>query len=247
MALRDQPYLPLYIQDFLTDEKLMECSAEATGVYVRIMCIMHKSEDYGKILLKQKDKQSTEQTLNFALKIAKQMPYPLAVVQAAIKELLDEKVLHVEGDFLCQKRMIKDHLLSLSRSQAGSKGGKFAQAKLKAKEQANTEYENEIENEIEDVLKKGVQGETKEELFTRLFLDEQWTINIQKTHVGKDFSVGWDQCHLHHSQSPRPPETIWEWRQKFSTWLSIMKPSESSKGPGTKKKKSFAEFNKGKE
>ena len=24
MALRDQPYIPLYIQDFLTDEKLIE-------------------------------------------------------------------------------------------------------------------------------------------------------------------------------------------------------------------------------
>ena len=43
MALRDQPYLPLYVQDFLTDEKLAECSAMATGVYIRLMCIMHKS------------------------------------------------------------------------------------------------------------------------------------------------------------------------------------------------------------
>jgi hypothetical protein len=66
MALRDQPYIPLYIQDFLTDEKLIECSAQATGVYVRLMCIMHKSEDYGKILLRQKDKQKPKQIENFA-------------------------------------------------------------------------------------------------------------------------------------------------------------------------------------
>lgn len=32
MALRDQPYLPLYVQDFLTDEKLRECSYEAEFV-----------------------------------------------------------------------------------------------------------------------------------------------------------------------------------------------------------------------
>ena len=44
MALRDQPYIPLYVQDFMTDEKLSECSAESTGVYIRVMCIMHKSQ-----------------------------------------------------------------------------------------------------------------------------------------------------------------------------------------------------------
>lgn len=150
MALRNQPYIPLYIQDFLTDERLIECSAQATGVYVRLMCIMHKSEDYGKILLKQKDKQTSKQVENFAYKVAKQMPYTKAVVLAAIEELLEEGVLHIEGDTLCQKRMIKDNLISLKRSKAGKKGGEFAQAKIKAKGEANSEYENEIENEDEN-------------------------------------------------------------------------------------------------
>jgi len=49
MALRDQPYLPLYVQDFLTDEKLMECSAETTGVYIRLLCILHKQKEYGQM------------------------------------------------------------------------------------------------------------------------------------------------------------------------------------------------------
>ena len=108
MALRDQPYIPLYIQDFLTDEKLIECSAATTGVYVRLMCIMHKSDEYGKILLKQKDKQTDKQINNFALKVAKQLPYDLSVIISSLTELLDENVLYVEGDYLCQKRMISD-------------------------------------------------------------------------------------------------------------------------------------------
>ena len=58
MALRNQPYFPLYVQDFMTDEKLNECSAKANGIYIRLMCIMHKSEEYGTILLKQKYKQN---------------------------------------------------------------------------------------------------------------------------------------------------------------------------------------------
>ena len=80
MALRDQPYLPLYIQDFLTDEKLSECSASATGVYIRIMCLMHKSEHYGKILLKQKHKQTGKQIEDFASFFAKVLPYDSACI-----------------------------------------------------------------------------------------------------------------------------------------------------------------------
>ena len=48
MALRDQPYIPLYVQDFMTDEKLNECSAATTEVYIRLMCVMHKSEKIGR-------------------------------------------------------------------------------------------------------------------------------------------------------------------------------------------------------
>lgn len=153
MALRDQPYIPLYIQDFLTDEKLIECSAKSTGVYVRLMCIMHKSEVYGKILLKQKDKQKTKQIENFAIKLGKQMPYTVQEVQEGLEELLAEQVLHIDGDFLIQKRMVNDNILSLKRAEAGSKGGKFAKAKGKAKPQANTENEDVIENDIDIVLK----------------------------------------------------------------------------------------------
>ena len=181
MALRDQPYFPLYVQDFLTDEKLVECSAAATGVYIRLMCIMHKSEHYGKILLKQKHKQTSEQIKNFALMIAKQMPYDTNVIFDSLKELVDENVLHIEGDFLLQKRMVKDCDTSIKRSSAGQSGGKKTQEKTKhfashfakAKTQANTEYE--IENENEDVIEiKDVVKEkkTKREKFIIPILKE---------------------------------------------------------------------------
>lgn len=156
MALRNRPYLPLYIQDFLTDEKLIECSASATGIYIRLMCIMHKSEQYGKILLKQKDKQNAKQILNFALKVAKQLPYSLVEVESALTELINEGVLTIEGDFLVQKRMVKDAALSESRRNSGINGGKKTQGKIKdlsnnfalAKVEANSEYEDEDENDI---------------------------------------------------------------------------------------------------
>lgn len=162
MALRDQPYLPLYVQDFLTDEKLAECSAQATGVYIRIMCLMHKSEQYGRILLKQKHKQTDEQILNFASMLAKHFPYDVAVIKSSLLELLDEGVLKIEDDLLIQKRMVKDYETSVKRAMSGKKGGQnslgkhqdFAQAKSKA----NTENEIEYENDNKDDI-KGVQGE----------------------------------------------------------------------------------------
>ena len=162
MALRDQPYLPLYIQDFMTDEKLIECSAASTGIYIRIMCILHKQEQYGKLLLKQKYKQTSEQILNFASQLATSLPYTSAEIKSGLDELLSEKVLQIEGDFLTQKRMVKDNDISGKRAKAGSEGGKktvkkFAKAKTKAKHE--TEYVDEIEykNEIKPETKKAVE------------------------------------------------------------------------------------------
>ena len=123
MALRDQPYLPLYVQDVLTDEKLIECSAEAHGVYFRLLCILHKQETYGLLCLKQKYKQTDKQISNFALMLCKQMPFEANQIQKSLEELLAEGVLILEDDKLYQKRMLKDGELSSLRSDIGKKGG----------------------------------------------------------------------------------------------------------------------------
>lgn len=175
MALRDQPYLPLYVQDFLTDEKLAECSAQSTGVYIRLMCLMHKSSQYGCILLKQKDKQNENTVQNFAVKLARQMPYTVDVIAAALEELLEEEVIQIDGDMLLQKRMVKDASLSDTRSAAGKKGKKHAQKSepsnfagefagdfAEAKSQANTENEIEYENESEIDTESEDETETEE-------------------------------------------------------------------------------------
>lgn len=160
MALRDQPYIPLYVQDFLTDEKLNECSAESTGVYIRLMCIMHKSQEYGSILLQQKYKQNSSKVLDFACKLARQMPYTTEVIERSLTELIEEGVLSLDGDVLYQKRMVRDGKLSEIRALAakGKKGAKqnsdicsdFANDFAPAKTAANSEIESESENECED-------------------------------------------------------------------------------------------------
>ena len=155
MALRNSPYLPLYVQDFLTDEKLADCSASANGVYIRLMCILHKSEHYGKILLKQKYKQNENMCLNFASMLVRQMPYSMSEIHDGLEELLDNKIIEIEGDYLLQKRMVKDGELSEKRAVAGQKGGKkslgICLSKMSSKNISKSEAnsENEIENEID--------------------------------------------------------------------------------------------------
>ena len=164
MSLRNQPYIPLYVQDFMTDERLNECSAAANGVYIRLMCLMHKSEEYGTILLKQKDKQNSSNIENFACKLVKNMPFTVEEIYSGLTELIEENVVQIEEDKLIQKRMVKDNYISEIRSSAGSKGGKkkqnenqntdfasnFAKAKPKAKIKQNTENEYEYEIEIDN-------------------------------------------------------------------------------------------------
>jgi hypothetical protein len=159
MALRDQPYFPLYADDFLTDEKLNLCSAATQGVFIKMLCIFHKSEPYGGILFKQKDKQSESMSRNFALKLARLLPFDSETIEAAVIELLEEGVLSFENDFLFQKRMVKDFDISLKRSQAAKTGGgnpnlykqKDKQV-FKQKDKQNTEYENVIVNDNDIVI-----------------------------------------------------------------------------------------------
>jgi uncharacterized protein YdaU (DUF1376 family) len=185
MAFRDQPYLPLYVQDFLTDEKLMECSASATGIYIRLLCIMHKSEEYGVILLKQKDKQTDNQIKNFAIKLAKYLPYSTEEIMSGISELLSEGVLQNGGDKLSQKRMIKDNAISIIRSNAGKKGGlktQFAKAKDEAKDEAKLQAstENEIEYETASISDTVISNKIEEYW-------EKWK-NYKKAEFGFNFN-----------------------------------------------------------
>lgn len=126
---------------------------------------MHKSENYGEILLKQKDKQTDQQIKNFAIKISKHTPYEVPEIEAAITELVREKVCFIEGDKLYQPRMVKDFQLSEARKKSGKKGV-FAKAKKAAKPKnlvkQNTkqkpEYEDEYETDNENTDESELKG-----------------------------------------------------------------------------------------
>jgi hypothetical protein len=158
MALTNQPYIPLYVKDWMTNGKLKMCSTSAHGLMINVMCIMHKEDEYGTLLLKQNFKQSSDVCLDFASYLARLLPFDRSEIFIALQELLKEGVLVLEGEKLISERMVKDHQLSLTRAKSGSKGGKktqdrvthFASDFAQAKSQANTANENEIANEIEN-------------------------------------------------------------------------------------------------
>lgn len=162
MALTNQPYFPFYIRDWLTNSKLKMCSTSAHGLMINIMCIMHKEDEYGTLLLKQNLKHSEDICLNFASYLARLLPFDRGEIYTALKELLEESVLSIEDDRLICHRMVRDAELSTKRANSGSEGGKktqernknFAKAKVKANNQANsqanTAYANANENAFEN-------------------------------------------------------------------------------------------------
>lgn len=234
MALRNQPYIPLYVQDFQTDEKLIECSAQATGVYIRIMCVLHKSEKYGTFLLKQNDKQNSKQTFNFALKLAKYLPYDFATIESSLDELIEAGVLKIDGDTMYQKRMVKDGEVSDKRSLSGFKGGeqtakRFAKAKVKANGVANSEneieYESEVNTEKEETEKPQpkssieydfakIKNELKENQYTtKQFVIQQYKLTEAQYFSFVDTFVGEKDNDLH-----KPLDEV---NKHFKNWCRI--------------------------
>lgn len=219
MSLRNQPYLPLYIQDIMTDEKLNECSAATHGVYIKgIMCLMHKSKDYGMLLLKQKHKQKKSMELNLAHQLVKHLPYTIEEIQLSLQELIQEEVCFWEGDFFCQKRMIKDNKISLARSKSGKKGGNKTQLFAKAKIKANPENENENDNDNEnenDNIDINRDKNIKEQNFRKnasLFSAEYSKEMIQ------DFCDYWTESNPNGKKLLYETKRTFDIKRRLSTW-----------------------------
>lgn len=152
MSLRDQPYIPFYVNDYLCDDKIMQCDPSSEGIYIRILCCMHKSKTYGKIEITQFDRAKLKQNLSklsskieaseeqtsildclhiclddfaiMALKVSNMIGRPIALVFNGLIDLVGNDVLQFDGTILSQKRMIRDGEKSEVRSQAGRNGGK---------------------------------------------------------------------------------------------------------------------------
>ena len=149
MALRDNPYIMLDVNDFMNDEKLRECSPASVGIYIRLLCVLHKSDTYGVLLYQQKDVQKAEicgyknpnKIQIFVTMLSRQLPETPAEIEAALIELSEEGVIKITENRLEQKRMIRDAEISEKRQQARAQRGK-AQEGDDAPEQEGAEFCN---------------------------------------------------------------------------------------------------------
>ena len=128
MALRDNPYILLNVQDYLTDEKLSCCSLAAQGVYVRILCVLHKSETYGGILFREIPGKDFTVEQFFSFVISERAGVDLEAAGEAVSELLSCGVLSIKKlngvDFLFHEGMIRENEVSEKRSVAGKRGAR---------------------------------------------------------------------------------------------------------------------------
>lgn len=179
MAMRDQPYMQFYCQDYATDEKLAMCSYATQGIYIRILCAFHKSETYGGILFKKIPNQDLSATKSFAYALSRKTGVGLPDMEAAVEELLYYDVLAVDDmggvPFLYQKRMVRDNDISQKRTDAVNV--RWDKRNLNIQNDIQTEYKtkykgdtkhdtngiqnSEYENENESVFENGFEVDSE--------------------------------------------------------------------------------------
>ena len=178
--------------DFNNDEKLRMCSAAATGVYIRLMCILHKSKDYGKLHLYKEfvytntdtkaiqtpiQNESDKENLYsaFAENLAKQMPYKPEIIKIGLLELDYYGVIQLEGNTLYQPRMVRDAKLSETRRKSiNSRWGTKEQpetfvptkpkTKRNTKSDTNTHTNNNTNAEIENEYENNINSSEEKEV-----------------------------------------------------------------------------------
>ncbi len=159
-----------------------QLSASATGVYFWILCILHESETRGRFCLSKfaskiqakdqaKPEAKVKQTsgicldvcLRFASVLSKLMPFTSEEIAAALDELLYFKIIHISGDILEQKRMVRDAEIRNKRASAGKKGGNASKGNA-AKEEILLE-QNSKQNSSKSVSKEPSKTPSKNEEF----------------------------------------------------------------------------------
>ena len=137
----------LDVDSFMNDEKLRCCSPASVGIYIRLLCVLHKSDTYGAILYQQKDLQKAKicgyknpnKIQIFVAMLSRQLPETREEIEAALTELFEEGVIQIYDNRLEQKRMVRDAEISEKRQQARSQRGKAHESQA-AETQEETEF-----------------------------------------------------------------------------------------------------------
>jgi len=133
-----------FVGDWLRESGLRMCGLAARGLWIELLCHMHKMEHRGELRLNGKALGKQE--------IAALVGSSESTVEAALKQLLDYGVAEKDDDgTIYSRRMVREEKQRLSKVEAGRKGGKKKKKKQKrSKGEAALEYEYEYEKDVND-------------------------------------------------------------------------------------------------
>lgn len=158
MADRD-PWIKFYPKDYLSDLELATCSAAAQGVYMRLLCLMHVSNEYGFVLING----CVPATKTYAKLLQLRTP----TCTKAVAELLDKGVLKQdERGALYSKRMLSDREKREVMRERGKLGGNPALVNPKVNPKVKPEQnkkENKNKKEITPPTPQGGNAALKRE------------------------------------------------------------------------------------
>jgi hypothetical protein len=114
------PSFQFYPNDWLGDMNLRMCSVATRGVWIDLLCIMHKSKKYGYLVQKESGKWS-----NMSPKtIQKLTGMTRKRIVNGLRELSKNDVIKYDDNGLMySKRLVKDHRLRKIRMEVGKLGG----------------------------------------------------------------------------------------------------------------------------
>jgi len=117
MTDKKLPYIHFYPNDWMSDESVRCCSIAARGLWIDLLCLMHKNEHRGYLSRPNGTPYSTEQIANMA-GICQDFAINL------LSELVDNGAASKTDDgIIYNRRMVRETNLSRVRSQSGRLGG----------------------------------------------------------------------------------------------------------------------------
>lgn len=121
------PWMKFHPQDWRADERLRMCSLPARGLWLEMMCIMHRAEKYGFLLIA--GKAPTDTQLAFQVGTTpEQVSQLLAELRAA------EVYSATSSGVIYSRRMVRDEKKSKINAKNGKKGGEASLGKTREKE-----------------------------------------------------------------------------------------------------------------
>lgn len=158
------PWMKFHPQDWRADERLRMCSLSARGLWLEMMCIMHRSEKYGFLLIAGKAPTDTQ--------LAFQVGTTPEQVSQLLAELAAAEVYSATSSgVIYSRRMVRDEKKSKINAKNGKKGGDASLGKQRDNEQSlkrNSSDPLSLRSQKPDSVTKvtGVPPTLKDQLFS---------------------------------------------------------------------------------